>query len=501
MNKIITNVVVMLSCVFCFGQAKSKLSGIVFVDANKNEIYDKEEVTLSNVLVSNGKDIVKTDAKGKYTITKIEGNTVFVIKPSAYISKKNKQNSVEFYVPFDAIKEAKTYNFPLLSNVENKDLKVVLLGDTQVDVMDDIHHVGKLVTEELMDKNIDFIVPLGDLSFDNLTIFKPLSETLGLIGAPIFYTIGNHDLNFKEKSFQDRDKSFESVFGPSYYAFEYGKELFLVLNNIFPIDEKGYVGRLDETQKAFIKNLIEEKKTNFNSIHLFMHIPLEEMEDKEWLIKTLEPFKKVLISAGHTHTQYHKYFEREVGEPIHELVAGAVCGSWWQGPHDIDQVPFALMYDGTPKGYWTVGINGDQYSYYYKVSSAPNTKQMDISVPKINEWDTTLNILNDNFIYANVFAGDENTKTYISFDKGNWIEMTKYDGISPNVQKQYYLQSQGKYDSMNISKAPKPETISTHLWRIEKPTNLSVGAHAVRIKAVSKKINLDVYGTAVLWIK
>ncbi|TDW44583.1 3',5'-cyclic AMP phosphodiesterase CpdA [Flavobacterium sp. 270] len=499
MHKAIISLVLIFSFSLGFGQSKQKISGIVFADSNKNDVYDKDEVVLSNILISNGKDIVKTDLKGKYSIAKIEGNTVFVIKPKSYISKKNKQNSVQFYVPFDEIKEAKNYNFPLFSNTENKKSKIVLLGDTQVDVMDDIHHVGKLVTSELMDKEIDFIVPLGDLSFDNLEIFKPLSETLGLIGAPIFYTIGNHDLNFKKKAFEDRDKSFENIFGPSYYAFEYGDQLFLVLNNIYPVNEKGYVGRLDETQKEFIKNLIEVKKANFNSIQLFMHIPLEEMEDKEWVIQTLAPFKNVLISAGHTHTQYHKYFDRAGAQPIHELVAGAVCGSWWEGPHDRDQIPFAIMYDGTPKGYWTVGINADEYTYDYKVSGAPNTKQMDITVPEVNEWDKTLNILNDNFIYANIFAADEFTKAYISIDKGNWIEMTKYEGISPNIQKQYLLQTQGKYDSMKISKFPKPETISTHLWRIEIPNNLTQGAHSVKVKALNKNISLDVSGNAVLW--
>lgn len=499
MYKAIINLILILSFSFSFSQSKQKLSGIVFADSNKNDLYDKDEVALSNILISNGKDIVKTDSKGKYSITKIEGNTVFVIKPKGYISKKNKQNSVQFYVPFDEIKKNENYNFPLISNTENKNSKIVLLGDTQVDVIDDIHHVGKLVTSELMDKEIDFIVPLGDLSFDNLEIFKPLSETLGLIGAPIFYTIGNHDLNFKEKAFEDRDKSFENIFGPSYYAFEYGDQLFLVLNNIYPISDKGYVGRLDETQKEFIKNLIEVKKVNFNSIQLFMHIPLEEMEDKDWVIETLKPFKNVLISAGHTHTQYHKYFDRAGVQPIHELVAGAVCGSWWEGPHDRDQIPFAIMYDGTPKGYWTVGINADEYTYDYKVSGAPNTKQIDITVPEVNEWDKTLNILNDNFIYANIFAADEFTKAYISIDNGNWIEMTKYEGISPNIQKQYLLQTQGKYDSMKISKFPKPETISTHLWRMEIPNNLAQGAHSVRVKALNKNISLDVSDNAVLW--
>ncbi|PRZ28242.1 calcineurin-like phosphoesterase C-terminal domain-containing protein [Flavobacterium granuli] len=501
MYKIVLNFALLLSCTFTFSQSQSKVSGVVFVDGNKNSIQDKGEQALPNVLISNGKDFVKTDKEGRYSIKKVDGNTVFLIKPADYISPVNKQNSVLFYVPFDQVKQVDTYNFPLIPHQEKKDLKIALLGDTQVDVMDDVYHVGKLVTEELIDKDLDFIVPLGDLSFDNLNIFKPLSETLGLIGAPVFYTIGNHDLNFKQTAFMDRDKSFERIFGPSYYAFEYGKQLFLVLNNIYPINEKDYKGRLDEMQLEFVKHLIELEKDNFDSINIFMHIPLEEMEDRDEIITILKPFKNVFIGAGHTHTQYHKYFEREKQPPVHELVAGAVCGAWWQGPHDIDQIPFSLMYDGTPKGYWFLRMNENTYKLDYKVSGAAENKQMDITLPQENEWDTTLNFLNDNFIYANVFAADESTKVSISFDGGEWIDMIKFEGISPRLQKLYFLQSLGRFDSLNISRISKPETISNHLWRIMKPIGLLPGAHSVKIKAISKKLNFEAFGNTVLWVK
>ncbi len=500
MKKFVLIVAFSLISVSSFGQSSNKLSGIVYIDVNQNNSKDEEESGLANVLVSNGKDIVKTDSKGKYKITKIEGNTVFIIKPESYMFSVNKQNSVQFYVPFDNIKSVEKYDFPLYSHNENKPTRIVLLGDTQVDVIDDVHHVGKLVTEELMDKPIDFIVPLGDLSFDNLSIFGSLSETLGLIGAPVFYTIGNHDLDFQEKTFADRDKSFENIFGPSYYAFEYGKQLNIVLNNINPLYPKGYEGRLDPMQIEFIKNLVLLEKDRFENVAIYMHIPLEEMKDKEDLIAILKPFPNVFIAAGHTHTQYHKYFERENQNSIHELVAGAVCGSWWQGPHDIDQIPFAMMYDGTPKGYWKVVVDNQKYDFTYKVSGAAPDKQINITVPNKKEWDTSLNALNDDFIYANVFAADVSTKVSINYDNGQWMEMQKYYAIDPTVQKLYYLQALGRFDKQPISKFLKPETISSHLWRIEKPSVLPPGGHSVRVKAVSEKINLEVQGNAVLWI-
>ncbi|MEL1242109.1 calcineurin-like phosphoesterase family protein [Flavobacterium flavipallidum] len=500
MQKRVLILVVSFCTLIGFGQVSQSLSGTVFVDVNQNNYKDTDEVGLFNVLISNGKDVVKTDAKGHYKIAKIEGNTVFVIKPESYMFRLNKQKTVQFFVPFDTIQTVKTYDFALYPHQENKPTKSVLLGDTQVDVIDDVHHVGKLVTEELMDKEIDFIVPLGDLSFDNVSIFDPLSQTLGLIGVPIFYTIGNHDLNFTEKAFMDRDKSFEAIFGPSYYAFEYGKQLHIVLNNIYPLETKGYEGRLDAMQLTFLRNLIALEKEKFESVTVYMHIPLEEMKDKEELITLVKPFENVFVAAGHTHTQYHNYFERNNQKPIHQLVAGAVCGSWWQGPHDIDQIPFALMYDGTPKGYWELIFDHQQYDFKYKVSGAAHDKQMNITVPNTKEWDKSLNIFNDNFIYANVFAADETTQVDIRFDNGKWMAMRKYEDVAPEIQKLYHLQSLGKFSNESMAKFPKPTTISHHLWRIEKPVDLLPGAHSVRIKASANKINLDVHGNAVLWI-
>lgn len=500
MQKTVLIIAVSFCTLIAFSQSSKTISGTIYIDINQNNNKDTDEVGLANIMVSNGKDIVKTDAKGHYKIAKIEGNTVFVIKPESYMFRLNKQNTVQFFVPFDTIQAVEKNDFALYPHQENKPTKIVLLGDTQVDVIDDVHHVGKLVTEELMDKEIDFIVPLGDLSFDNLSIFDPLSQTLGLIGAPVFYTIGNHDLNFKEKAFIDRDKSFEAIFGPSYYAFEYGKQLNIVLNNIYPLEGKGYEGRLDAMQVAFVKNLIALEKEKFESVAVYMHIPLEEMKDKEELITLVQPFENVFIAAGHTHTQYHKYFERENQKAIHELVAGAVCGSWWQGPHDINQIPFAMMYDGTPKGYWQLTFDHQQYDFKYKVSGAALDKQMNITVPNTKEWDKSLNIFNDNFIYANVFAADETTQVYIRFDNGNWIAMRKYEGVAPVVQKLYHLQTLGKFDNESIAKFPKPTVISQHLWRIEKPLDLLPGAHRVSVKAIESKINMELNSNAVLWI-
>ena len=55
--------------------------GVVFHDKNGNRQRDAGEPGLPDVKVSNGKEIVKTDAAGKYEIPIDDDTTIFVIKP------------------------------------------------------------------------------------------------------------------------------------------------------------------------------------------------------------------------------------------------------------------------------------------------------------------------------------------------------------------------------------------------------------------------------------
>ncbi|MGG6231471.1 calcineurin-like phosphoesterase C-terminal domain-containing protein [Tenacibaculum sp. SDUM215027] len=468
-----------------------KISGRVYHDQNQNSVYDKGEQLFKGILISNGKDVVATNSKGVYKIKPLQNNPIFVIKPKGYISSRTPQNNLKFYYLFEETTENKSFDFPLYTNKEKENVTIALLGDLQSDVIDDIHHVSKLVTEELVRKRPDIIIPLGDLSFDNLEIFKPLSETLGLIGVPVFYVIGNHDLNFREQEFSNRDKTFEASFGPSYYAFEYGDNLFLVLNNNFPVNKREYIGKLDEDQLTFVSHITKKFATKYNSIKIFTHIPLEYTSNKEEFIALMKPFDEVFVAAGHTHTQYHTYFERKHKSAVHQLVGGAVCGAWWQGAHDINGIPFAMMYDGTLKGYWFLETEDKDYHLRYKVSGMPIEKQIQIWVPEKKEWDTEMNVLNEPYVYANVFAGDNATNVQVSFDGKTWLPMENYSGVAPELKRFYLLQELGRYKGQKLSKMPKPTTKSHHLWRLRIPQSLSKGMHLIRVKANSSQLKIN----------
>lgn len=476
------------------------ISGKVFEDVNKNGQYDKGEPLLKDVLISNGQDIVKTNQKGEYKINTMADMQVFIVKPTGYQSSLSKENKVNFYLPYADLGKVNTHDFALYKQDESKPLNAVLLGDLQSDVLDDIHHVEKLVVSELSKTPPDLIFPLGDLVFDRLEVFDPLSKSLGLIGSPIYYVVGNHDLDFgKDKKVKDRDISYKSMFGPSYYALEYGDELIIVLNNILPIDDKGYIGKIDEVQKIFLKNILSHYAPTHQKVKVMMHIPIEFMKDKEEFISLFDSYRQVFVGVGHTHTQYHNHYFRTANTPIHELVAGAVCGAWWQGPHDIEGIPFAMMYDGTWKGYWHLNSSPQDYTLSYKVSGRASDKQIQVWAPEVKEWDKSLEHLNDGYIYANVFAGDQDTKVQISFDGTMWQPMDYYEGVDPHYTRLIELQKQGRFKNMNTSSAVDAKRVSKHLWRMPIPEGLQEGPQLIKVKAIDTRYGLNHVENRVLW--
>ncbi|MHC5353514.1 calcineurin-like phosphoesterase C-terminal domain-containing protein [Myroides sp. LJL115] len=470
--------------------AQTKVSGVVFEDLNNDGIWQLGEPTLEGVVISNGQQIVQSDKNGFYQIDKIQGRTVFVVQPKGYSSQYNTYNVAQFYIDFKQIQDISTYDFPLYKQ-DQSSYEIALLGDLQVDVSDDIFHIEHLVVKELIEQKPSLIFPLGDLSFDNLDIFDSLGQSLALVGSPVYYVIGNHDIDF-DKPLLQRDESFAKVFGPSYYAFEYAQELFVVLNNILPTNNNNYVGALDQVQKEFLQSVLTHYGPRVKTLKIMMHIPLEFMEDKHELLAMVSGFEEVFFASGHTHTQYHRYYPRQDLAPVHQLVAGALCGSWWQGPHDLQGIPFALMYDGTRKGYWTIkqDLEG-KTALSYKVSGQDHKDQMHIWTPQQRQWDTLKNQLNDQYVYANVFAGDQNTLVEVSLDGQKWHPMEYYQGVDPFYQGLSLLEQAGRFSSLKSAKVNNTSVKSNHLWRYEIPEDLEKGKYIVYIRAKNPRLSLN----------
>ncbi|MFT5328067.1 MAG: hypothetical protein ACI8P0_005975, partial [Planctomycetaceae bacterium] len=71
--------------------------GVVFHDANGNGSRDSGEKGLADIRISNGVDIVKTDADGKYEIGVDDDSIIFVIKPTGWRTPVSEHQTPRFY--------------------------------------------------------------------------------------------------------------------------------------------------------------------------------------------------------------------------------------------------------------------------------------------------------------------------------------------------------------------------------------------------------------------
>jgi hypothetical protein len=226
--------------------ANQTATGIVYADANENRVRDQSEKPLADVRVSNGRDVVVTDAEGRYSIPVDNDSIIFVIKPSGYRTVLDQDNLSRFYynhkpagspkLDFPGVDPTgplpRSIDFPLYPRDEPTAFDVIFFGDPQPRDQKEIDYIAHDVVEDLVGVKAAFGVTLGDILFDDLTLFDSFNRTLGKIGVPWYNVIGNHDINYASEIDELSDETYERVYGPPYYSFDYGSVHFLVVDDV-----------------------------------------------------------------------------------------------------------------------------------------------------------------------------------------------------------------------------------------------------------------------------
>ena len=488
------------------------VKGKVYHDVNANQKLDEGETGLNRVAISNGRDVVLTDKNGNYSIPVDEDGIVFLMKPSGFIPKLSEnfiQTAHVFNKPngspelhFEGVKPNtidEIVNFPLYENKNEDALKIGILGDIQTKTIDDVYYFSKVVSQKMMDNSYDFIVALGDITYDNLRLFKPIKEVLSKTESPLYFIYGNHDRNYDAKQLEHRDETYEQNFGPSYFAFDYGDHTFIALNNIYPLPHHQYKALIDDKQMEFVANYLKTLPKD-RAIHLLMHIPLEQVKNLNEFSRLFKNHPNVDAYAGHTHIQFFETISEDKGwnlkEPIEELVAGAVCGSWWHGTKDSFGVPQSMMQDGTPKGFWELDLFPGKKDLIYKVSE-PDNRQMHIWTPF--DFDREIIDFNSDEIIANIYAGNIDTQVEIKIGDSDWAPMNYFKGIDPFYKRLFTLQKMGIGVNENTINIGRPRE-SRHLWNYSIPDSLPSGIHLIQVRAKGP-FGLDANGRSMLFNK
>lgn len=187
--------------------------GRVFVDKNHNGSFDKGEKVLKDVKVSDGLNVVKTDANGMYTLPGHERERfVFITLPSGY------KAGDKHYHPITAA--AGNYDFGLIPYQAGIDKKgahrFIQVSDTEIFNTTGNEAWAENIRQYAANEKPAFIIHTGDICYE-----KGLKEHIELMNTqnmniPMFYCIGNHDL-VKGKY---GEECFEKYYGPVYYSFD-----------------------------------------------------------------------------------------------------------------------------------------------------------------------------------------------------------------------------------------------------------------------------------------
>ena len=504
------------------GQGEKQASGYVFHDENRNNKRENKESGIAGVAVSNGRQVVVTDEDGYYALPVSEDAPIFVIKPKNWMTPVNEHNLPQFsYIHkpkgspdnfrYRGVEPTGNLpgeiNFPLYKNNEGNKFKMLVFGDPQPYSMEDIDFLAEDIVRELIGStDLAFGMTMGDIVGDSLNYFPAMNQTVTKVGIPWYNVMGNHDQNYQAPNDKLADETFERVYGPANYAFEYGPAHFIVLDDIIHQIREGspsYVGGFRDDQLSFVENYLKTVGKD-ELVVLTMHIPFAKkggsfrQEDQEKLFALLKDFPHTLSISAHTHVQNNWFFDQastnwQRSEQHHHFNVGTTSGSWWNGLKGENNIPHTMMRDGTPNGYAFITITGNDYVIDWKVAGSSPDHKMNIHIPRAIQADSDKNrLLTVNFFNGSKYSQVEYKVQGIT----DWKTMTRVEKIDPYYgrihQRWNYLKELGTLDKMRSPEAPREFAVSdwdmpgpipsSHLWESELGTDLPAGSHTVEVR-------------------
>jgi hypothetical protein len=483
------------------------ISGVVFHDANSNLERDRGERGVEGILVSNQREVVVTDKKGRYTLPMDEETVIFITKPSGYHVPMDANNLPQFYyihqpggspdLEYPGVQATgslpKSVDFPLFPVKTDSQVRVLVFGDTQPYTNEELDYLRDDIVAELVGTEAAFGIILGDVVGNDLTLYDRYIRLMSQIGVPIYNVPGNHDMNYDSPDDHYALETFKRYFGPSYYSFDYGQTHFVVLDDVEYLgrDDEGhtrYRGRVGEKQLNWLANDLQLVPDD-RLVVLTMHIPLDQgpeasagirMTDADALYDILEKRSHVLALAGHMHTIEHRYLAKNEGwesaKPLHQIVCGAACGSWWSGPKDEHGIPLSYQTDGAPNGYYLFDFNGREYEARYKAAGQDPSEQMRIMLPSRVITTEALDTLQ---VVVNIYDGGPRSVVEYQIDDqpfGSMEWVVRKDPLFTHLVNQYP-------DLFRNWVSPR---LSQHIWTTSLPDNLSPGVHTITVQTTDR---------------
>jgi len=424
------------------GATAATATGSVFHDLSRDGVRQADEPGVAGVVVSNGRDVVRTDDDGAYALPVFDDMTVMVQEPAGWDVPVDDDGVPQFFYihkPAGTPEDLRygglaptgplpaEINFPLVRRERADSFSCVAMGDTQPYSNTEVGYVRDSIARNLLARDLSdtrCMLLLGDVMGDDLGLLPRFLDMMSITGLPQYYVHGNHDYDFDANSDAHSADSWRRLYGPNYYAFEIGDVLFVALDNVVypcgkedaqrpgreactdPAEGPTYNGRVSERQMTWLANTLAAVPDD-KLVVLMHHIPFVSFIDSDTgrhqtdnvaAIHELVRGRPALSLSGHTHTyeylaagEWYAPWQEMVGVtrlPFDHVVGGAPSGNWFQGDFGFDGTPLAFARGGTPPGYMMIHFDGTEFRIDFHAANQPVDRAMALSfnTPGFRAW-------------------------------------------------------------------------------------------------------------------
>ncbi|MCZ6678894.1 MAG: metallophosphoesterase, partial [Candidatus Poribacteria bacterium] len=355
------------------------ITGTAYLDLNEDGIHQPGEPGLARVVVSNGRDVTRTDDEGTYQLPDADAEFVFVSLPSGH------RLTSPFYHRIGST-SAESFDFELA--LDDQPAAFTFIHYTDMHLADG-HQPVEGFREFIAEVNAmapppAFAIGTGDITLQG-GAGEVYAKEIDAINVPLYHTMGNHEMLVGQP---DPKAAYKALFGPTYYSFNYSGVHFVVMDGhqADPTQEgwKNVIGIVSDRELDWLRADLQQIEAGTPIIGL-IHIPLVstfterrglhplsspwwEVVNYDEAIDVLAAYNTRLVLQGHMHEN-----ERIRYRGIDFITIGAVCGGWWRDP---------LNPDGSPRGYRIVSVVGGEVASRYKSTGFPYDYQLRIEFPE-----------------------------------------------------------------------------------------------------------------------
>lgn len=443
-----------------------------------------ESLPLEGVVVSDGVEVTVTDKDGCYWLaSKKKNGSVFISIPGGYMvdtegsfprfwQATTAAPDVVEERSFSLRKEPNTNHIllattdPHMANRQNYNASYTDTKQYRNDFRGDIDDfVAKNGT-----KNV-YAICLGDLTWDiywydkgTLYTLENYRKEVENFPVPYFQVIGNHDYDMKFTDDFEAAGEFRRIIGPTYYSFNLGDVHYVVLDNMYYInqnEDRSHDTYVDDEQLAWLRkdlSYVDKAKPLFVCMHCSAY-EITGVTDNGISVrgnfkgtKTAElgdcfrEFADVHYLTGDTHINravanedmpagYNNIFEHNMA---------AICATWWWTGYISDN---SICKDGSEGGYMIFTNNGSDVKWRWKGMKVEADRQFrtydmnvvktyyatDASVKAFRQkypLRTNYSACRDNTVYINVWNWDSGWKISVK-ENGKELPVKQLRGEDP----------------------------------------------------------------------